>query len=57
MKNWKVLAKKQRTLMKKQMIYTSHLSEWLKLTSQETTDVGEDAEKEDLFCTVGGNAN
>ena len=22
-----------------------------------TTDVGEDAEKEDLFCTVGGNAN
>ena len=22
-----------------------------------TTDVGEDAEKEDLFCTAGGNAN
>ena len=28
-------------------IKTSHQSEWLKLTSQETTDVGEDAEKGD----------
>ena len=35
---------------------TSHMSKWLKLT-QETTGVGEDAEKEDLFCTAGGNAN
>ena len=34
-----------------------HLSEWLTLTTQATTDVGEDAEKEDLFCTAGGNAN
>ena len=36
---------------------TSHLSEWLTLTTQATTDVGEDAEKEALFCTVGGNAS
>ena len=34
---------------------TSHLSEWLTVTTQATTDVGEDAEKEDLFCIVGGN--
>ena len=27
------------------------------LTTQATTDVGEDAEKEDLFCTAGGNVN
>ena len=27
------------------------------LTSQATTDVGEDAEREDLFCAAGGNAN
>ena len=27
------------------------------LTTQATTDVGEDAEKEDLFCIVGGNAS
>ena len=31
--------------------------EWLTLTTQATTDVGEDAEKEDLFCIVGGNAS
>ena len=36
---------------------TSHLSEWLTLTIQATTDVGEDAEKEDPFCTAGGNAS
>ena len=29
---------------------TSHLSEWLQLTTQETTDVGEDAEKELMHC-------
>ena len=34
---------------------TSHLSEWLTLTTQATTDVGEDVEKEDLFCIIGGN--
>ena len=36
---------------------TSHLVEWLKLAIQKTTGVGKDAEKEDLFCTAGGNAN
>ena len=36
---------------------TSHLSERLKLTTQETTGVGEDVEKGEHFCTVGGNAN
>ena len=36
---------------------TLDLSEWLTLTTQATTDVGEDAEKEKLFCTAGGNAN
>ena len=30
---------------------------WLTLTTQATTDIGKDAEKEDLFCTAGGNAN
>ena len=35
---------------------TLHQSEWLTLT-QATTDIGEDAEKEDLLCTTGGNAN
>ena len=29
----------------------------LTLTTQATTDVSEDAEKEDLFCIVGGNAS
>ena len=33
------------------------MSEWLTLTTQATTDVGEDAEKEDLFCAADGNAN
>ena len=33
-------------------------SEWLKLTTRATTDVGEDGETEDLFCiATGGNAN
>ena len=36
---------------------TLHLSEWWTLTTQTTTDVGEDAEREDLFCTAGGNAS
>ena len=36
---------------------SSHLSEWLTLTTPATTDVVEDAEKEELFCTAGGNAN
>ena len=36
---------------------TSHLSEWLKSTTQETTGVGEDVEKGEPSGTVGGNAN
>ena len=33
------------------------MSERLTLTTQATTDVGEDALKDDLFCNAGGNAN
>ena len=36
---------------------TSHQSEWLKLTSRETTDVGEDAEKEEPSYTAGENTS
>ena len=31
------------------------MSEWLTLTTQATRDVGEDVEKEHLFCIPGGN--
>ena len=34
-----------------------HLSEWLTVTTQATTDIGKDVEKEDLFCIAGGNAS
>ena len=34
-----------------------HTCQWLKLTTQETTDAGEDVEKQEPSCTVGGNAN
>ena len=30
---------------------------WLKLTTQATTDVGKDVEKEESFSAVDGNAN
>ena len=33
----------------------SHLSKWLKLTMQQTTGIGEDVEKGEPSCTVGGN--
>ena len=36
---------------------TSHQSEWLKSTVQKTTGAGEDVEKGESSCTVGGNAN
>jgi len=36
---------------------TSHLSEWIKLTTQETTGVGKDVEKKEPSCTAGENAN
>ena len=38
-------------------VITLHLSEWLKLTTQETTGVGEDVEKRESSCTVGRNEN
>ena len=37
--------------------YISRPWEWLKFTTQATTDVGDDVEEEELFCTAGGNAN
>ena len=36
---------------------TSHLSEWLKSTTQEITGVNEDVEKGEPSCALGGNAN
>ena len=39
------------------IIRETHLPEWLTLTTQATRDVGEEVEKEDFFCTAGGNAN
>ena len=36
---------------------TSHLSEWLKSTTQETTGVGENVEKKESSCIFGGNVN
>ena len=35
---------------------TSHLSEWL-LPRQQITSVGEDVEKREPLCTIGGNVN
>ena len=35
----------------------SHLSEWLSLVNQQTASAGEDVEKGEPFCTVGGNAD
>ena len=35
---------------------TAHLSEWLQLTTQETTDIDEDEERREPFYTLGGNA-
>ena len=36
---------------------TSRQSEWPKWTNQDTIDAGEDVEKREPSCTVGGNAN
>ena len=33
------------------------MSEWLKLTTQETADVGKNVEKGEPFCTAGRNVN
>ena len=38
-------------------IIASHLSEWLKSITQKTTGIGEDVEKGEPSCTIGGNAN
>ena len=35
----------------------SHLSEWLSSTNHQTKSVGEDVEKMDLLCIVGGIVN
>ena len=43
--------------IKTTMRYHPTPSEWLKLTSQEMTDVGEDAVKGEPSYTVGGNAS
>ena len=37
--------------------HVSHQAEWLKLTTQERTDVGKDVEKGESSYLVGGNAN
>ena len=36
---------------------TSHLSEWLSSINPQMTSVGEDVEKREPLCTVGGNAD
>ena len=35
----------------------SHLTEWLKATTQQATGVGEDVEKKEPSCTIGGNGD
>ena len=42
---------------KSQWDTTSHLSEWLKLITQEIAGVGEGVEKKKLSCAVSGTAN
>ena len=42
--------------IKTTMRYHLHKSEWLSSINQQTTSVGEDVEKGESFCTVGGNA-
>ena len=34
-----------------------YMSEWLKSKTQNTMSVGEDVEKKEPLCTVGGNTN
>ena len=42
--------------IKQQWSIISHLSEWLSSINQQTS-AGEDVEKGEHFCTVGGNAD
>ena len=51
------MAKRHEKTLNIKTVMASHVSEWLTLTTQATIDVGEDAEKEDLFCPAGENAN
>ena len=46
-----------REIQIKTIMRHQHLSEWLKLTTQETTDVGKDVEKGEASYIVGDNAN
>ena len=43
--------------IKPQWDITSHLSEWLSSTNQQTTSAGKDVQNGWPFCTVGGNAD
>ena len=42
--------------IKTTMRYHLHKSEWLSSINQQTVSAGENVEKGDPFCTVGGNA-
>ena len=41
----------------KEILASSHLSEWLKSTTQEIIDAGKDMEKKERLCTAGGNVS
>ena len=43
--------------LKPQWDITSYLSEWLSSITQQGTNVGEDVEKREPSCTVGGTAD
>ena len=45
------------TKLKLQWDIISHLSEWLSSINQLITSAGEDVDKQEPFCTVGGNAD
>ena len=47
----------QRNTNQNQIEIPPHTGQCLELTTQETTDAGEDVEKREPSCTVSGNAN
>ena len=49
--------KNLKNLKSLQWYITSHLPEWIPSINQQTTSAGEDVEKGEHFCTVGGNAD